>query len=62
MLHAGEWYNGDVMKNIEYAMKTGGDPNVSDAYAINGLLGPSDACPTGNLIIFHHMHIYILSN
>ncbi|XP_059453492.1 laccase-14-like [Corylus avellana] len=46
VLVLGEWYNGDVMKNIEYALKTGGDPNISDAYAINGLLGPSDACPT----------------
>jgi hypothetical protein len=47
---AGEWYNGDVMENIEDALRTGGDPNKSDGYSINGLLGPSDACPDGKII------------
>ncbi|XP_059453491.1 laccase-14-like [Corylus avellana] len=45
VLVLGEWYNGDVMENIEEALRTGGDPKMSDGYAINGLLGPSDACP-----------------
>ncbi|KAL0451133.1 UNVERIFIED_CONTAM: Laccase-17 [Sesamum latifolium] len=33
----GEWYNGDPEAIINQAMQTGGGPNVSDAYTINGL-------------------------
>nr|DAD32890.1 TPA_asm: hypothetical protein HUJ06_011741 [Nelumbo nucifera] len=35
----GNWYNGDVMEIIEDALKTGGEPNKSNAHTINGLPG-----------------------
>ncbi|MFQ6669240.1 hypothetical protein Gotur_034567, partial [Gossypium turneri] len=35
----GEWFNEDPEAIISQALKTGGGPNVSDAYTINGLPG-----------------------
>ncbi|KZV53402.1 laccase-17 [Dorcoceras hygrometricum] len=40
----GEWFNGDTEAIIRQALKTGGGPNVSDAYTINGLPGPLYNC------------------
>ncbi|KAI9073669.1 hypothetical protein K1719_044382 [Acacia pycnantha] len=40
----GEWYKGDVMKII---MASGGEPNASDAYTINGQPGDLYACSNG---------------
>ncbi|GAA0155949.1 oxidase [Lithospermum erythrorhizon] len=35
----GEWFNGDTEAIINQALQTGGGPNVSEAYTINGLPG-----------------------
>ncbi|KAL5581144.1 hypothetical protein UlMin_013586 [Ulmus minor] len=35
----GEWWNADTEAVISQALQTGGGPNVSDAYTINGLPG-----------------------
>ncbi|KAL1558703.1 Laccase-17 [Salvia divinorum] len=40
----GEWFNADTEAVISQALKTGGGPNVSDAYTINGLPGPLYNC------------------
>uniref|UniRef100_A0A2N9GRJ5 laccase n=1 Tax=Fagus sylvatica TaxID=28930 RepID=A0A2N9GRJ5_FAGSY len=40
----GEWWNADPEAVISQALKTGGGPNVSDAYTINGLPGPLYNC------------------
>ncbi|KAI5381298.1 variant 2, Laccase-17, partial [Lathyrus oleraceus] len=40
----GEWFNGDTEAIIAQALQTGGGPNVSDAYTINGLPGPLYNC------------------
>ncbi|KAI3473199.1 hypothetical protein Pfo_030491 [Paulownia fortunei] len=40
----GEWYNGDPEAIISQALQTGGGPNVSNAYTINGLPGPLYNC------------------
>ncbi|KAF5470616.1 hypothetical protein F2P56_011120 [Juglans regia] len=40
----GEWWNADPEAVINQAMQTGGGPNVSDAYTINGLPGPLYNC------------------
>ncbi|XP_030506013.2 laccase-17 isoform X1 [Cannabis sativa] len=40
----GEWWNTDPEAVITQAMQTGGGPNVSDAYTINGLPGPLYNC------------------
>jgi laccase len=32
----GEWWKADTEKIISQALKTGGAPNISDAYTING--------------------------
>ncbi|KAJ1263223.1 hypothetical protein BS78_09G167400 [Paspalum vaginatum] len=36
----GEWWRNDTEAVIAQALRTGGGPNVSDAYTINGLTGP----------------------
>ncbi|XP_015898773.2 laccase-17 isoform X2 [Ziziphus jujuba] len=40
----GEWWNADPEAVIAQAMHTGGGPNVSDAYTMNGLPGPLYNC------------------
>ncbi|KAI3875858.1 hypothetical protein MKX03_023781 [Papaver bracteatum] len=40
----GEWFNVDTEAIISQALQTGGGPNVSDAYTINGLPGPLYNC------------------
>ncbi|XP_073149999.1 laccase-17-like [Henckelia pumila] len=40
----GEWFNADTEAIISQALQTGGAPNVSDAYTINGLPGPLYNC------------------
>jgi hypothetical protein len=44
---AGEWYKGDVMAIIEEALSTGADPNISDAFTINGQPGDLYKCSKG---------------
>lgn len=41
---AGEWWNADPEAVISQALQSGGGPNVSDAYTINGLPGPLYNC------------------
>ncbi|GER57249.1 laccase [Striga asiatica] len=40
----GEWFNADTEAIINQALRTGGGPNVSDAYTINGFPGPLYNC------------------
>ncbi|KAF8397459.1 hypothetical protein HHK36_016376 [Tetracentron sinense] len=40
----GEWWNANTEAVISQAMQTGGAPNVSDAYTLNGLPGPLYNC------------------
>ncbi|XWS74214.1 hypothetical protein CRYUN_Cryun02cG0196700 [Craigia yunnanensis] len=40
----GKWFNADPEAVISQALQTGGGPNVSDAYTINGLPGPLYNC------------------
>ncbi|XP_010922290.1 laccase-17 [Elaeis guineensis] len=40
----GEWFNEDPEAVIAQALQTGGGPNVSEAYTINGLPGPLYNC------------------
>lgn len=44
LLYIGEWFNADPEAVIAEALQTGGAPNVSDAYTINGLPGPLYNC------------------
>ncbi|KAK7364562.1 hypothetical protein VNO80_13299 [Phaseolus coccineus] len=44
ILIIGEWYKGDVMQIINAARATGGEPNASDAYTINGQPGDFYNC------------------
>ena len=52
----GEWYKGDVMSIIKSALATGGEPNTSDAYTINGQPGDLYACSKGNLLDLISFH------
>ncbi|KAF2297484.1 hypothetical protein GH714_024241 [Hevea brasiliensis] len=45
------WFKGDVKAIIDEALATGGDPNISDAYTINGQ--PGDLYPCSNETTFH---------
>ncbi|KDP35658.1 hypothetical protein JCGZ_09096 [Jatropha curcas] len=40
----GEWWKADTETIINQAMQTGGAPNISDAFTINGLPGPLYNC------------------
>ncbi|KAK9190423.1 hypothetical protein WN943_019028 [Citrus x changshan-huyou] len=40
----GEWWKADMETIINEAMQTGGAPNISDAFTINGLPGPFYNC------------------
>ncbi|KAJ4757253.1 Laccase [Rhynchospora pubera] len=40
----GEWWKADTEAVINQALQTGGGPNISDAYTINGLPGPLYNC------------------
>ncbi|GLT89564.1 hypothetical protein SLE2022_075420 [Rubroshorea leprosula] len=40
----GEWYNVDPEAIVSQALQTGGGPNVSDAFTINGFPGPLYNC------------------
>ncbi|XP_061337922.1 laccase-17-like [Gastrolobium bilobum] len=44
----GEWWNVDPEAVIAQALQTGGGPNVSDAYTINGLPGPFYNCSSND--------------
>lgn len=44
--NVGEWWKKDVMEVLNDARITGGDPNVSDAFTINGQ--PGDLYPCSN--------------
>ncbi|XP_062095609.1 laccase-17-like [Humulus lupulus] len=44
----GEWFNVDPEAVISQALQTGGGPNVSDAYTINGFPGPLYNCSASN--------------
>ncbi|KAB1220744.1 Laccase-14 [Morella rubra] len=44
----GEWFKGDVMAIIDEALATGGDPNTSDAFTINGQPGDLYDCSNGS--------------
>jgi hypothetical protein len=41
---SGEWWKADTEAVISQALQTGGGPNVSDAFTINGLPGPLYNC------------------
>ncbi|GLT64093.1 hypothetical protein SLA2020_366060 [Shorea laevis] len=47
----GEWFKGDVMAIIDDALATGGDPNVSDAFTLNGQ--PGDLYNCSNATTYH---------
>ncbi|XP_038902160.1 laccase-17-like [Benincasa hispida] len=40
----GEWWNDDTQAVITRALQNGGNPNISDAFTINGLPGPFYNC------------------
>eukprot|EP00253_Pinus_taeda_P017784 PITA_17784 len=59
----GEWWNADTEKVIQQALQTGGGPNVSDAYTINGLPGPLYNCSSINdtfVLNVNHGKTYLL--
>ncbi|GJU19354.1 laccase-12-like protein [Tanacetum coccineum] len=47
----GEWWNANPLAVIREAMRTGGAPNISDAYTINGQPGDLYNCSTKETVI-----------
>ncbi|KAL8247782.1 hypothetical protein R6Q59_008998 [Mikania micrantha] len=47
----GEWWNANPLNVIREAMRTGGAPNVSDAYTINGQPGDLYNCSSKDTVI-----------
>lgn len=45
---AGEWWNADIMDVEEEAVSTGGAPNVSNAFTINGQPGDLYPCSSNS--------------
>ncbi|KAF3321988.1 laccase-4-like protein [Carex littledalei] len=54
----GEWWKADTEAVISQALQTGGGPNVSDAYTINGLPGPLYNCSAKG-VWFMHCHLEV---
>ncbi|CAM8983153.1 unnamed protein product [Rhodiola kirilowii] len=46
------WYKGDVMEIIKTALQSGGEPNISDAFTINGQPGDFYNCSKSGIIKF----------
>lgn len=44
MCWAGEWWNDNVVDVEEVSLSTGGAPNISDAFTINGRPGDFYPC------------------
>ena len=62
MSFTGEWWNADPEAVIGQALQTGGGPNVSDAYTINGLPGPLYNCSAKGMIYIHqHNQLYTIN-
>ncbi|KAF8364743.1 hypothetical protein HHK36_033280 [Tetracentron sinense] len=58
----GSWYKGDVMEIIEEALENGGEPNLSDAFTINGQPGDLYSCskPGTFRMLVEHGKTYLL--
>lgn len=48
--NAASWFKGDVMEIIDSALATGADPNISDAFTINGQPGDLYSCSNGTYL------------
>lgn len=55
----GEWFNTDTEAIISQALKTGGGPNVSDAYTINGLPGLLYNCSAKGKSIYFILFYFV---
>lgn len=53
----GEWWNADPEDVIAQALQTGGGPNVSDAYTINGFPGPLYNCSAKGKLFYKSLHM-----
>lgn len=53
-IYAGSWFKSDVMEVINSALATGADPNISDAFTINGQPGDLYSCSKGNHCKLNH--------
>ena len=50
-LIAGEWWNADIIDVAKQAQATGGGPNISDAYTINGRPGDLYPCSQNRMCV-----------
>lgn len=61
LLHTGDWYDANNVVDIEtQALATGGSPNISSAFTINGLPGDLFSCSQNRMLppcIYYSMHM-----
>lgn len=60
-LFLGEWWNDDTQAVITEAVQNGGNPNVSDAFTINGLPGPFYNCSSHGMELYNLLYIIFIS-
>ncbi|XP_002971503.2 laccase-13 [Selaginella moellendorffii] len=48
-----EWWKSDVFKVVKQALGTGGGPNISDAFTINGKPGPLYNCSSQDVFVLN---------
>lgn len=65
LVSAGEWWRSDIQNVLSEFLASGGDPNISDAFLINGQPGDLYPCSTQGLplpFFFHFNKIGIYNN
>jgi hypothetical protein len=56
----GEWWKKDILEIYNEALQTGGAPNISDAFSINGQPGDLYPCSKpGQTLVCVYIYIYI---
>lgn len=56
----GEWFNADPEAVVAQALQTGAGPNVSDAYTVNGLPGPTYNCSAKGINLTYLAELYTI--
>ena len=57
-MNAGEWWKSDIKEVASEFMRRGGDPNISDAYLVNGQPGDLYNCSKAGIVLTRHSSFY----
>lgn len=59
-IHAGEWWDANVINVENEALATGAEPNISDAFTINGKPGDLYPCSQNGTYVTKKTTIHII--